>query len=194
MKTTNFKFLAILLLFTGFTSGCGEDEDKTSIFVGNYVITEAKISEAFTVPITGMAIDFPVPAGTNITTAIQTALLGSVTCSSADKTYIEIRKDFSLYLSCELANELNAGTWTEVSSTQLSLNLNSTAVPSAPTGVSLQVTDVTKSGGILNGKTSVPLPKALVGAMITALNPDWTLDADAPDIFIVKFSLKLTQK
>ena len=109
------------------------------------------VAESFNVPITGLG-DIPVPVGTPITAAIQTALLSAVSCSSADKTYVEIREDFSLYMSCEGANPLNAGTWSEVSSSELLLNLNSTAVPSAPTGIALTVTDVVKSGRHTDGK------------------------------------------
>ena len=193
MKTLNFKLLTILLISLGFIPSCSEDEEKVSSFVGDYVITEALVAESFNVPVAGLG-DFPVPVGTPVTTAIQTALLSAVSCSSADKTYVEMREDFSLYMSCEGANPLNAGTWTEVSSTELLLNLNSTAVPSAPTGIALTVTDVEKSGGILTGITSVPLPKAMIESLIKAYNPDLSLDASAPAIFVVKFSLKFTQK
>ena len=193
MKTMNFKLLTILLISLGFITSCGKDEKKVSLFVGDYVITEARVAESFNVPVTGVG-NVPIPVGTPITTAIQTALLSAVSCSSADKTYVEIREDFSLYMSCEGANPLKAGTWTEVSSTELLLNLNSTAVPSAPTGISLTVSDVVKSGDILTGITSVPLPKAMIAGLITAYDPDLTLDDSAPDIFVVKFSLKFTQK
>lgn len=193
MKTMNFKLLSILLISLGFIASCSEDTKKVSSFVGNYVITEALVAESFTVPVTGIG-NIPILVGTPITAAIQTALLSAVSCSSADKTYIEIRKDFSLYMSCEEANPLNAGTWTEVSSSELLLNLNSTAVPSAPTGIALTVTDVVKSGGILTGITSVPLPKVMIAATLAAVNPALTLDPSAPDIFVVKFSLKFTQK
>jgi hypothetical protein len=193
MKTLNFKLLAILLISLGFSASCGKDEAKVSSFVGNYVITSAAVAESFNVPVTGIG-NIPVPVGTPITTAIQTALLSAVSCSSAAKTYVEIRADFSLYMSCEKANPLNAGTWSEISSSELLLNLNSTAVPSAPTGIALTVTDVVKSGSILTGKTSVPLPKAMIAAVLTAFNPDLVLDPSAPEVFIVKFSLEFTQK
>ena len=193
MKTLNLKFLAILLISLGIIASCGEDEVKTSSFVGDYVITEALVAEALNVPITGLG-NIPIPAGTPITQAIQAALLGAVSCSSADKTYVELREDFSLFMSCEGANPLNAGTWSEISATDLMLNLNSTAVPSAPAGISLTVTDVEKSGGILTGLTSVPLPKAFIAAALAAYNPALTLDPSAPDIFVVKISLKFTQK
>lgn len=193
MKTTNFKLLAIFLISLGFIAGCSKDDKKASPYVGNYVITEATVAESFNVPITGLG-DMPVPAGTPITAAIQTALLSAVTCTSADKSWVELRNDFSLYMSCEGANDLNAGTWSEVSSTELLLNLNSTAVPSAPTGISLPVTEVQKSGGILTGKTIVPLPKEMIAAVMAAINPALTLDPSAPPVFVVKISLKFTQK
>jgi hypothetical protein len=193
MKTMNFKSLSILFIAIVFIASCSEDTKKVSSFVGDYVITEATVAESFNVPVTGLG-NIPVPIGTPITVAIQTALLSAVSCSSADKTYIEIREDFSLYMSCEGANPLNAGTWTEISSTELLLNLNGTAVPSAPTGIALTVSDVVKNGDILTGTTSVPLPKVMIAATLAAINPSLTLDPSAPEIFVVKFSLKFTQK
>jgi hypothetical protein len=193
MKIMNLKFLTILLISVGFVVSCSKDSENVSLYVGNYVITEAAVAETFNVPVTGLG-NVPISAGTPITTTIQAALLSAVSCSSADKTWVELRKDFSLYMSCEGSNPLNAGTWSEASSSSLLLNLNGTAVPSAPSGISLTVTDVVKSGGVLTGKTSVPLPKAIIAALLTAYNPNLTLDASAPDIFVVKFTLKFTQK
>jgi hypothetical protein len=193
MKTLNFKLLTILIISLASAAGCNKDEATVSSFVGDYVITEATVAESFNVPVTGMG-NIPVPVGTPITAAIQSALLGAVSCASADKTYIEMRGDFSLYMSCEKANPLNAGTWSEVSSSELLLNLNSAAVPSAPTGIALSVVDVAKNGTILTGKTSVPLPKEMIGAMMAAINPALVLDPSAPAVFIITFSLKFTQK
>ena len=189
MKNIKLKFIATLLISLLFFHNCAKDEATVSKFVGNYVITEALLSEAITLPVTGVG-NIPVPSSTAITQAIQTALLSAVTCTSADKSYIELRDDFSLFLSCEGANPLNGGTWAEASATVLQLNLNSTAVPTSPTGIALTVTDVIKSGNILTGKTSVPLPKEFIGALVAPL----TLDASAPAVFIVKISLKFTQK
>lgn len=193
MKILNFKLPAILLISIVIIASCKKDEAEVSSFVGNYVITEATVALSFNVPITGLG-DIPVPLGTPITEAIQTALLGAVSCASADKTYVELREDFSLYMSCEGANPLNAGTWSQESATVLLLNLNSAAVPSAPTGIALTVSDVVKSNGILTGKTTVPLPKEMIAAMMTAINPSLTLDPSAPAIFPITFSLKFTQK
>ena len=136
--------------------------------------------------------DVPVPVGTNITVAIQTALLSAVNCSSADKSYVELREDFSMYLSCEGANELNAGTWEEVSVTSVKLNLNSTAIPSSPTGFVLTVTSVVEISGGLTGLTSVPLPKEMISNLIAPLQ--LTLSPTAPDIFIAVFSIEFIRK
>jgi hypothetical protein len=189
MKNTRLKIFSVALILILSFHNCKKDETTVSPFIGDYVITEALVAESFTLPVTGIG-NFAVPLNTPVTQAIQTALLSAVTCSSPDKSYIELREDFSLYLSCEGANAINGGTWAEGSATELQLNLNSTAVPSSPTGIALTVTDVVKSGNILTGKVSVPLPKEFLAAMITPL----ALDASAPAIFVVKISLKFTQK
>ena len=193
MKTPNLKFLTILFISMTIIASCSEDKAKVSAFVGDYVITEAAVAVSFNVPITGFG-DIPVPVGTPITAAIQSALLGAVSCSSADKTYVELREDFSLFMSCEGANPLNAGTWSELTATELRLNLNSAAVPSAPAGIALTVSNVVKSGGLLTGQTSVPLPKEMIAAMMTAINPAFTLDPSSPVVYLITFTLKFTQK
>ncbi len=189
MKTPKLKLLSALLISTLFLVNCNKDEETISKFVGNYVITEAKVAETFTVPVTGLG-NVPVTANTDVTEAIQTALLSSLTCTSADKSYIELREDFSLYLSCEGANALNGGTWAEASDTELQLNLNSTAVPTSPAGIALTVTNVVKTGNILTGSANIPIPREFISLMLAPL----TLTDSAPAVFVIKISLKFTQK
>lgn len=191
MKTTHIKWLAALILMVVMIPGCNKDKGTSSDYIGNYVISNATLAEAFTVP-TVEAGNVPVPAGTDITLLIQQALLSAVTCSSADKSYVELRADFSMYLSCEGSNPLNAGTWEEVTSTSLKLNMNSAAIPSSPVGIVLTVTDITTDQTGLTGKTSVPLTKTMVAAMIAPLQ--LTLTASAPEIYLAKFSVKFTKK
>lgn len=193
MKTFNVNRVAIILALIISAAACKKDKNTGSDFVGNYVIVNASLSEALTVPTVEMG-NLPLPVGTAITPLIQSALLSAVTCSSPDKSYVELREDFSLYLSCETANPLNAGTWEEVSGTSIKLNLNSTAVPSSPVGLVLTVTDVVKNGTDLTGVTSVPLPKAMIAGLLAAMQVPLTLAATAPDLFIAKFSIKFTQK
>ncbi|MCJ7446572.1 MAG: hypothetical protein MUO72_02660 [Bacteroidales bacterium] len=193
MKTLNFRLLAIILASFILIPGCKDkDEKEVSKFVGNFVISEAKLAEALTVPIVEVPGNLTVPVGTDITQAIQTALLSAVNCSSPDKSYVELREDFSMYFSCEGLNPLNAGTWEEVSATSLKLNMNSAAIPSLPTGFVLTVTDIVKVTGGLTGITSVPLPKAMIAGMIASMQ--LTLSPSAPDIFMVKISIEFTKK
>jgi hypothetical protein len=192
MKTSNFKWLAAFFALVVLIPNCKDDDKKdVSEFIGNYIINRAELTEALTVPTVEMG-NIPVPVGTDITQLIQAALLSAVTCSSADKSYVELREDFSLYLSCEKLNPLNAGTWEEVSATSLKLNMNNAAIPSSPTGFVLTVTDIVTDQAALTGTTSVPLPKAMISGMIAAMQ--LTLSVDAPDIFIAKFSVKFIRK
>jgi len=189
MKTLNFRWLVIIPAFLLLITDCKNDEEEVSKFVGNFVISEAKLGEALTVPVIGMG-DIQIAVNTVITQAIQTALLSAVSCSSPDKSYVEIREDNSLYFSCEGSDPLNAGTWEEVSATSLRLNLNSTAVP--PAGFVLTVTDIVEDANGLTGITSVPLTKEMVGGILA--NMQLTLDPSAPAVFIVKISIKFMRK
>jgi len=191
MRTLNFARFAIFLALIALVPGCKDDDKDPSQFVGNYVIVQAELAEALTVP-TNESGDVPLPAGTDITQAIQTALLSAVTCSSADKSYVELREDFSLYLSCEGSDPLDAGTWDEVSATSLKLNLNNAAIPSSPTGFVLTVTEIVITGGNLTGKASVPLPKPMVAALVAPMQ--LTLTDAAPVIFVAKFSIEFQKK
>ena len=191
MKTLNFaRFVTILAIFTMVIS-CKDDKKVVSQFAGNYVIVKAELSEALIVP-TNELNDVPVPVGTNVTAAIQQALLSAVACSSPDKSYVELREDYSLYLSCEGSDPLDAGTWEEVSATEIRLNMNGAAIPSSPTGIALTVTDVAMTAGKLSGKTSVPLPKEMVSQIIAPIS--LTLKSTAPLIFMAKFSIEFQEK
>jgi len=192
MKTLNLKWLAtILALFILFT-GCKEKDEKiVSIFVGDFVINKAQLAEALTVPTVELG-NIPIPANTDITQVVQTALLSAVNCTPPVKSYVELREDNSLYLSCEGLNPLNAGTWDEVSATSITLNMNHAAIPSSPTGFALTVTDIVKVTSKLTGITSVPLPKAMIAVMIAPLQ--LTLSPSAPDVFIAKFSIEFIEQ
>jgi hypothetical protein len=190
MKTLNFKLLTIIITSFVLIAGCKNDDDKdVSDFVGNFVISKAGLVEALVVP-TVEAGDITVTVGTDITQGIQTALLSAVNCSSASKSYVELREDFSMYFSCEGLNPLNAGTWEELSVTSLKLNMNSAAIP--PTGFVLTVTDIVKDAGKLTGRTIVPLPKEMIASMIASMQ--LTLSPSAPAIFMVTISIEFTKK
>ena len=199
MKLLKLSFFAALILSLGIFSGCSDDPvEEVSPFVGNYTITEAKILAINPVINTNEMGPLPIPPGTDITAAIQASLLSQVNCSSADKSWVELRKDKSMYMSCEGSNELNAGTWEEVSATELKLNMNNAAIPTSPTGIVLNVTDIAVAGSNLSGKTSVPLPKDMIAALVAQMGAGFgvtlTLSDNNPDIFMVNFSIVFEKK
>jgi hypothetical protein len=199
MRKLKFSSLFILVISVLLFSGCSDDDTpEVSPFVGNYTITEAKILAINPVINTNEMGPLPIPPGTDITAAIQASLLSQVNCSSADKSWVELREDNSMYMSCEGSNELNAGTWDEVSPTELKLNMNSAAIPSSPTGIVLNVTDIAIAGSNLSGTTSVPLPKDMIAALVAQMGAGFgvnlTLSANNPDIFMVNFSIVFEKK
>lgn len=187
MKILKFTHLIILAISIASVTGCKKDSEEVSQFVGNYVISNAKLAAALSVTTTQTGA-MQIPANTDITQAIRSALLSAVSCSSSDKSYVEMRKDYTLFLSCELANPLNAGTWAELTATSLQLNLNSTAIP--PTGFVLTVTNLVLNASVLSGTATVPLRKEMVAGMIAPL----TLAASSPDFFMVSITIEFMKK
>jgi len=190
MKSMNFMWSAIIITSFLFIAGCNKDNDKdVSDFVGNYVISKAELSAVLVVP-TVESGSFSIPVGTNITQVIQTALLSAVSCSSASKSYVELRENFSMYFSCEGANPLNTGTWEEVSASSLKLNMNSTAIP--PVGFVLTVTDIEKDATGLTGIATVPLPKEMIAVFLSSMQ--LTLDPSAVAVYMATISIEFTKK
>ena len=191
MKNLKFTLLLALIASMVFVTGCKEDEEgEVSPFVGNYVIYKAAIAVSFTINTNELG-EIAIPVSQDITQAIQSSLLSQVTCTSADKTWVELRKDGTMYMSCEGANELNAGTWSEGSSgTVLNLNMNASALP--PNGFALTVTDIVNSNNKLSGVTSVPFTKDLIAGMIAGMG--LTLADGGPDVYPVSFSIEFNKK
>jgi hypothetical protein len=201
MKKTQLKYLFLFLLAFSVFNACEDDaDDPTSVFVGDYLITEALVAEEFdlTTIVTGTTYQgdtITVPAETNITESIQVALLGSIECTP-DKSLIELRKDNSMYLSCDGTTvELDAGTWEEVDEATIILNMNAAAVPSSVVGFSLTVSNITLVGSTLSGETAVPLPGEMLAPLVTQYSQGaLALDLTANPIVYVKLKLTLTKQ
>ena len=193
MKTSKFILLTFLSISLVFLSSCKDyPEEEASSYIGNYTIVNATISEPLTLT-TNEIGDLTVPVGVDITAMIQAALLGAVECDPT-ASLIELREDFSLFLSCTTSMvEIDGGTWEEQSETVIVLNLNSTAVPTSPTGVVLTVTDVSLVGVLLSGTTSVPVSKEMLAGIVTAMTQGQaTLDMEAtPDAVPMTFTIEL---
>ena len=196
MKRPKFFYLSLLAMSVIMLSGCEDDPvEEVSPLIGDYVITKAVLSEPLTL-VTNEKIPLPIPAGTDITTMIQTALLGAIECT-AENSLIELREDNSLYLSCKGSeDEIDAGTWEEVSETVIKLNMNSTAVPLSPAGVVLTVSDVVIDGNVLTGETTVPLPREMLAGVVAALSGgQLTLNMEETPVAVpATFVIELTKE
>jgi hypothetical protein len=192
MRILKFKSLFVLIVSLALFTGCSDDEAaKVSPFVGNFVISHAEVVAPSFSLVTTTGLQIPVPAGTDITPAIQTALLSSVNCSTADKSWVELREDKSIYMSCEGSNAINAGTWEEIDAKTLKLNMNNTAIPSSPSGFVLTVTDIVQEATGWTGKTSVPMPKEMFAATLAGYG--MTIAA-TPAVYLVPFSMNFVKK
>jgi hypothetical protein len=193
MEMSKLKLFLPLAAAVILISNCSKDSTKTvSPFIGNYVFSESKTALPFNITVQTVSVDsmtFTVPANTDITGAIQAALIGAITCTN-QATYIELRSDNSIYYSCQGNNPVNTGTWEEVSATELIMNLNSTAVPSSPSGIQLTITNIVTDAAGITGVTSVPLPKEMVAL---SLPPGTTLHPSSPAFFVVTFSIKFSK-
>lgn len=195
MKKFSLKYLFLLLFSFVIITGCSKDDDngeEVSTFVGDYIISNASVSEEFDISINGPLgpIDYTVPAETNITSAIQESLLSQIECDSPENSYVELREDNSMYMSCAGENELNAGTWQVVSATELKLNMNAAAIPASPIGISLTLTDIVVVGSNMSGLTTVPLPPDMVEALL----PDGITLAPGNLFIEVSFSLTFVKQ
>lgn len=194
MKMWKFGVLIMVVFSLALVTGCGDDEkeEEVSPYVGNYVISKAALADVLSIPLAGLPAPISLAAGFDITSSIQTAILGTAGCPSADKSWIELKKDFSMFMSCEGTNAKNAGTWQEVSATVLKLNMNASALP--PQGFALDVTNVEKSATGIKGKVIIPMPKAMVASMMAKINPLAQLAPSAPDIFMMTLTIEFTKK
>ena len=196
MKTSRLIMLAFLSVSLIFLSSCKDDpEVEVSPYIGDYIITKATLSEDLVLQTNEIGL-LTVMAGTDITTMITTALLGAIDCEPAN-SLIELREDFSLYLSCtSSAEELDAGTWEEQSATVIVLSMNSTAIPSSPSGIVLTITNVSLIGTALTGTTTVPISEEmLVGIVALMSQGNATLDQEAtPSVVPITFTIELTKQ
>ena len=196
MKRANLFFLLGLIVSTLVLSSCDDEEKiEKSAYIGDYTIKSASLSETLLIPVVsgGNEFDYPLPVGQDITEMIQSSLLNSLPCNSPDASLIELREDYSLYMSCtDITFELNAGTWEEKENgTILVLNMNNAAIPSSPTGFSLTVSNVVLENSIMSSTTTVPIPKESIAEMIIAESSGQaTLSENAPDVFIFTFDME----
>ncbi len=197
MKTTRQILLLFLSVSMVFLSSCKEDpEEDLSPYIGDFTIIKATLTENLTLITNEMVDPLTLVAGLSITEMIQTALLGAVDCEP-ENSLIELREDFSLYISCSGGmEELDGGTWEEQSETVVVLNMNSTAIPASPTGIVITVSDVSLEGNILSGVTTVPISRDMLVAVLAGMsNGQLTLDMEATPVAVpISFEIELEKQ
>ncbi len=92
--------------------------------------------------------------------------------------------------------ELDAGTWEEQSATVIVLSMNSTAIPSSPTGIVLTVTDVTLVSNVLTGTTSVPISREMLAGVVAQMSGgQLTLDVENTPVAVpITFTIELAKQ
>jgi hypothetical protein len=74
--------------------------------------------------------------------------------------------------------------------------MNSTAIPSSPTGIVLTITDVSLIGAALTGTTIVPISKEMLAGIVTLMSQGFlTLDMEAtPPAVPITFTIELAKQ
>ena len=196
MKTTRQVLLLFLSVSLVFLPSCKEDPPEiVSPFIGDYIVTKATLAENLALHTNQIGV-MTLVVGLDISEMIQTALLGAIDCEPQN-SLIEMREDFSLYLSCASSmEELDAGTWEEISETEIVLSMNSTAIPASATGIVLTVSEITLVGNALTGNTTVPISEQMLAGIITSMSDgQLSLDEDqTPPALPVTFTIELTKQ
>jgi hypothetical protein len=133
-------------------SACDNKEEETvDPLVGKYIISDASLASDLI-----YQDNVVLPGGTDLTSAVNVALLGDAGCTNAANTRLELKNNGQIWYVCETeGNEMQNGTWqinelrTELT---LALNIQGNVVPLNITG--LQESS-NKASGTVNG---LPLP------------------------------------
>ena len=200
MKQLKFSALIAIIIASMMFTACGDDDnndEQKSVYIGSYVIKSAKLGEALPLEIVygGDTMTVPIPIGQDFTELITNALLNVIPECNAESSLIELREDFSMYLSCATSEwVLNAGTWQEKDNgTTLVMNFNQNAIPSSPNGFQLTATDVKLENGIMTSTAVIPIPWAVLAAAMEE-SGQATLTENNPDPIMFTFDLEFVKK
>jgi len=153
--------LSAVFTFTSCSDDEGEEEEDPTL-AGVYQMTRAVLTD----PIVDVDQNVVVPIGTDVSEIMANGIFGKSPCTDKSNSAVDMRTDGKLFFVC-VGSESgtqgeDAGSWIEnVTLTQITLNLNATVVP--PVGFALTITNVTKTGAVINGTIGiVPIPKELL--------------------------------
>jgi hypothetical protein len=74
--------------------------------------------------------------------------------------------------------------------------MNTTAIPSSPTGIVLTITDVSLVSNVLTGTTTVPIPEQMLAGIVALMSQgQLTLDMEAtPPALPITFTIELAKQ
>ncbi len=168
-------------LFLIILASCKKDKTESADpLVGKYIISSAVLSK----PLLYQG-DTILPEGTDLTAAINAALLSSASCSNAADTRLELKNNGQIWYDCEGENSsIQNGTW-EINSgrTQMTLYLN---IPYGSTQqtVNLTITDLNESSTGVSGSTTIPLPPDFFQAL--------GVDLSGTDILVLQTTIDIS--
>ena len=141
--------LALLTLYA-----CNKSSVSIDPLVGKYVISSTTLANDFI-----YNKDTLLPAGTDLTVAINAALLASASCSNPVDTRLELKNNGQIWYDCEGENNNKQnGTWEiNAARTELTLTLN-VPINSINAAVPLKISNLQVSAIQVSGSTTIPLP------------------------------------
>lgn len=170
-----------MVVTAGFLASCDELTESSPL-VGKWQFTSAVV--AADVPIG--TTNYKIPANTNITTVLSTALYAVANCSSLSKGAIELKSNSTLQVVClDNTTVIPNGTWSQTSASALALNVL------LPQAISLSITNlVTTSTSIKGTIEGLPITKATYGALLAPLDVS---SSAFPPALLLTVNLEMTK-
>ncbi len=196
MKKTMLKKAAGILMFSAaliamslYFVNCGDDGgEEAATLAGKYKFSKAVVSADIVYE------SITIPANTDVTAVMVSALLAEAPCDDPDNAAIDLRTNKQLWYICPPEdNEEQGGTWSEsVDLTQMTLNIT-VDVNGVPTPASVDVLDIVKTASKFSGKLlNFPIPGPLLQAMYASTGETWPEDLTPPFVKPASLDVEFT--
>ena len=135
---------------------------EISPLVGKWQFTSAIVATDVAIGTT----PYKIPANTNITPVLATALYAVANCSSAAKGAIELKANNTLHVVClDNTTDIVNGTWSQTSASAMALNIL------LPQAISLSISNLEVTSTTISGTIEgLPITKATYGALLAPLD------------------------
>lgn len=181
--TENFRRMAITLIAAAaaLVISC-DDNSETNPLVGKWQFTTATVATDVTIG----SSPYKIPANTNITPVLATALYAIANCSSTAKGAIELKANNTLHVIClDNSTDILNGTWSQTSAKAMALNIL------APQAISLSISNLEVTNTTISGTIEgLPITKATYGALLAPLDVS---SNDYPPAVLLTVNLTMTK-